>query len=113
MPSRKFVWDPEYWRFRAEETRTVADQMTHEEARAIMWRIAMELLQVGHQTRGNRFSTSIVLAPILLRFALDRWCRPSLCFPLVAVVTGNFLHEHHDPAPHGGIINSHERSDQP
>jgi hypothetical protein len=32
---------------------------------------------------------------------------------LVAVVTGNFLHEHHDPAPQGGIINSHERSDQP
>src|SRR5262249_50753583 len=28
-------------------------------------------------------------------------------------VTGNFLHEHHDPAPQGGIINSHERSDQP
>src|SRR5262249_59023117 len=22
-------WDPEHWRFRAEETRTVADQMTH------------------------------------------------------------------------------------
>src|SRR5262249_55239651 len=33
--------------------------------------------------------------------------------PLVLVVTGNFLHEHHDPAPQGGIINSHERSDQP
>jgi len=32
---------------------------------------------------------------------------------LVAVVTGNFLHEHHDPAPQGGIINLHERSDQP
>ena len=32
---------------------------------------------------------------------------------LVAVITGSFLHEHHDPAPHGGIINSHERSDQP
>jgi len=29
------------------------------------------------------------------------------------VVTRNFLHEHHDPAPQGGIINSHERSDQP
>jgi hypothetical protein len=28
---------------------------------------------------------------------------------LVAVVTGNFLHEHHDPAPHGGIINSQKR----
>ena len=33
--------------------------------------------------------------------------------PLVVVVTGNFLYEHHDPAPQGGIINSHERSDQP
>jgi hypothetical protein len=33
MPSRKFVWDPEHWRFRAEEARTVADQMTHEDAR--------------------------------------------------------------------------------
>jgi hypothetical protein len=29
-------WDPNHWRFRAEETRTVADQMTHEEARTIM-----------------------------------------------------------------------------
>ena len=27
MPSRKFTWDPEHWRFRAEEARTVADQM--------------------------------------------------------------------------------------
>jgi len=40
MSSRKFVWDPAQWRFRAEETRTVADQMTHEEARTIMRRIA-------------------------------------------------------------------------
>ena len=22
-------WDPEHWRFRAEEARTIADQMTH------------------------------------------------------------------------------------
>jgi len=35
---RKFVWDPEHWRFRAEEARTVADQMTHEKARTIMRR---------------------------------------------------------------------------
>jgi hypothetical protein len=28
MPSKKFIWDPQHWRFRA---RTVADQMTHEE----------------------------------------------------------------------------------
>ena len=40
MPSRKFVWDPGHWRLRAEETRTVADQMPHEAARTIMRRIA-------------------------------------------------------------------------
>jgi hypothetical protein len=32
---------------------------------------------------------------------------------ILVVVTGNFLHEHHDPAPQVGIINSHERSNQP
>jgi hypothetical protein len=32
---------------------------------------------------------------------------------ILVVVTGNFLHEHRDPAPQGGIINSHERFDQP
>jgi len=42
MPSRKFSVDPEHWRFRAEEARTVGDQMTHEEARTIMRRIAMD-----------------------------------------------------------------------
>jgi len=42
MPSKKFVWDPQHWRFRAEEARTVADQMIHEEARTIMRRIAMD-----------------------------------------------------------------------
>ena len=40
MPSRKFVWDPEHWRLRAEEARTVGDQMTHEDARTIMRRSA-------------------------------------------------------------------------
>ena len=40
MPSSKFVWGPNHWRLRAEETRTVADQMTHEDARTIMRRIA-------------------------------------------------------------------------
>ena len=34
--------DPEHWRFRAEEARTVADQMTHEAARTIMRRIAID-----------------------------------------------------------------------
>jgi len=37
---RKFVWDPEHWRFRGEEARTIGDQMTYEEARTIMRRIA-------------------------------------------------------------------------
>jgi hypothetical protein len=32
----------EHWRFRAEEARTVADQMTHEVARTIMRRIAID-----------------------------------------------------------------------
>ena len=36
----KCSWDPAHWRFRAEEARTVADQMTQEEARSIMRRIA-------------------------------------------------------------------------
>ena len=41
MVSRKFTWDdPEHWHFRAEEARTVADQMTHEEWRTIMRRLA-------------------------------------------------------------------------
>ena len=40
MSSAKFSWDPEHWRFRAEEARTAADQMTHDEARTIMRRIA-------------------------------------------------------------------------
>ena len=39
MPSRKLISDPEHWRFRAEEARTVVDQ-THEESRTIMRRIA-------------------------------------------------------------------------
>ena len=43
MPIQKVrFWDPEHWHFRAEETRTVADQMAHEEARAIIRRIAVD-----------------------------------------------------------------------
>jgi len=40
--ARNFILDPTHWRFRAEEARTVADQMTHEEARTIIRRIAMD-----------------------------------------------------------------------
>jgi hypothetical protein len=47
MPSGKFVWDPEHWRSRAEEARTVVNQMTDEGARAIMWRIALEYYRLA------------------------------------------------------------------
>ena len=41
MPIQKVrFWDPEHWHFRAEETGTVADQMTNEDSRTIMRRIA-------------------------------------------------------------------------
>jgi len=41
MNSWLIDWNcPGHWRLRAEETRTVADQMTHEEARTTMRRIA-------------------------------------------------------------------------
>ena len=40
LMARNFILDPAHWRFRAEETRTIADQMTHEDARTIMRRIA-------------------------------------------------------------------------
>ena len=61
MPSR--FWDPAHWRFRAEEARTVADQMTHEGARTIMRRIAMDydrltmLAEVAHSVRVLRRKT--------------------------------------------------------
>jgi len=45
-------WDPEHWRFRAEETRTVADQMTHEESRTIMRRIALDYDRLAKACRG-------------------------------------------------------------
>ena len=40
--ARNLILDPDHWRLRAEEARTVGDQMTHEEARTIMRRIAMD-----------------------------------------------------------------------
>jgi len=55
-------WDPDHWRLRAEETRTVADQMTHEGARAIVRRIANDYddlaklaeEQLADQERGDK-----------------------------------------------------------
>jgi hypothetical protein len=60
-------------------------------------------------------------APLLAppdRLVAARLCSKSVNGPSpiwlpVAIVTSNFLHEHHDLAPQIGIVNSHERSDQP
>ena len=58
--ARNYFLDPAHWRFRAEQARTVADHMTHEEARAIIRRIAMDYdrlaklaeVQLADQERG-------------------------------------------------------------
>ena len=44
MPFRN---DPGHWRFRAEEARAVADEMTDEGARAIMLRITLEYYRLA------------------------------------------------------------------
>jgi hypothetical protein len=106
MPSKKLVWDPQHWRFRAEEARTIAD---HEGARTIKRRIAMDYDRLGLP----KSKSPIRKEERLTIDANTRRPARSELGSLAAVVTGNFLHDHHDPAPDGGIINSHERSDQP
>jgi DNA-binding winged helix-turn-helix (wHTH) protein len=52
----------EVWRFLAEEARTVADQMTHEEARSIMRRIALDygrLAKVAEEQLADQESGAI------------------------------------------------------
>ena len=49
-------WDPEHWRFRAEETRTVADQMTHEEARGMALKLSSR--NVRHEPHTTHVSGS-------------------------------------------------------
>src|SRR5262249_21255016 len=40
LMARNYFLDPTHWRFGAEEARTIADQMNHEEARTVIRRIA-------------------------------------------------------------------------
>ena len=39
--------NPEYWRFRAEEVRTIAEDMTHDEPKAMMVRIAEDYERIA------------------------------------------------------------------
>jgi len=40
MPTPSFIHDPAHWRQRAEEARTIADQMADREAKGMMLKIA-------------------------------------------------------------------------
>ena len=74
--SRKFIWDPAHWRFCAEEARTVADQMSHEEARTIMRRIAMDYVLVSKAAYFALWLAAyVVLGLVLAIFAqsLTNW----------------------------------------
>ena len=70
-------WDPEHWRFRPEATRTVADQMTHEEARTIMRRIANDYdrLATGKRSDWRQNLEPIAhrpsLAPVRMKACCD------------------------------------------
>ena len=56
MPENKLD-NPEYWRLRAEEVRTIADDMKHGEPKAIMLRIAEDYERIAklveQQARDN------------------------------------------------------------
>ena len=46
MPTNKLD-NPEYWRYRAEEVRSIADEMRHGEPKAIMLRIAEDYERIA------------------------------------------------------------------
>jgi len=46
MPPNKLD-NPEFWRFRAEEARTIADNLKHGEPKAIMLRIAEDYERIA------------------------------------------------------------------
>ena len=104
---RKATWDPGHWRFRAEEARTIADQMRKRGrlcgALPTTTTVSLRLPRSNSPIRKEE--------RLMIDANTGRPAQSKLGI-LVAVVS-NFLHEHHDPAPQGGIINSHERCDQP
>ena len=75
----------------------------------------MALCIVLNTNKSTRHITSIATSDILVVVIVVTGLNlpTKIGLSALVVVTGNFLHEHHDPAPQGDIINSHERSDQP
>ena len=48
-----WLWDPEHWRFRAEEARSVSEEMHHPEAKQMMQSVAQtyeRLAQIAEHT---------------------------------------------------------------
>src|SRR5262249_61477971 len=69
-------WDPEHWRFRAEETRTVADQMTHEEARGMALKLSSRNVRhEPHTTHvsGSQRRSSRLVATAFRKSGQRRW----------------------------------------
>lgn len=52
MPANKLD-NPEYWRFRAEEVRSIADEMRADEPKAIMLRIADDYERIAKMVEQN------------------------------------------------------------
>jgi hypothetical protein len=50
-PGGSLLEDPDHWRQGAEETRTLADQLTDPEAKAAMLRIAADYDRLGEQAQ--------------------------------------------------------------
>ena len=61
MPANEnTVDDPQFWRFRAEEVRSIADDMKVVEARAIMTRIAEDYERIAKLVEQSANASSVV-----------------------------------------------------
>jgi len=56
MPSRKLIDDPEFWRSRAEEVRTIAEEMKDRHGKTIMNRIADDYERLAQHAEQRRRS---------------------------------------------------------
>jgi len=52
MPTNKLD-NPEFWRYRAEEVRTIADEMRHDEPKAVMLKIAEDYERIAKFFEGQ------------------------------------------------------------